>query len=116
VAGDWYSPYDGVTVSSPAELEVDHVMVLAEAWDSGAAEWSTARREAFANDLDEPASLIAVTAAANQAKADHDPAQWQPRHEDRSRYADAWVRVKVKWDLSADQAEVDALRGMLTAC
>ncbi|MCA1844109.1 MAG: HNH endonuclease family protein [Actinobacteria bacterium] len=54
VAGDWVSPYDGVTVTSPAELEIDHVVALAEAWDSGAAGWTTERRQAFANDRTKP--------------------------------------------------------------
>ena len=59
---------------------------------------------------------MAVTSADNQARSDHDPAQWRPRWEDWCRYGDAWVTVKVKWDLSADQAEVAALREMLTDC
>jgi hypothetical protein len=40
-----------------------------------------------------------VTAAANQAKPDHDPAQWGPRREDWCRYVDVWVTVKVKWEV-----------------
>jgi len=116
VAGDWFSPYDGISASSPADLEVDHVVALAEAWDSGAAAWNAEQRRAFANDLDEPAALIAVPSASNQAKSDHDPAQWQPHREDRCRYADAWATVKVKWDLAADEREVGALRDMLAGC
>ena len=50
-------------------------------------------------------------------KGDDDPAQWEPpRHDDWCRYATDWVEVKVRWDLSADQAEVDALRAVLDTC
>jgi hypothetical protein len=44
VAGDWFSPYDGLTWFDPAELQIDHVVLLKEAWDSGAWNWSNERR------------------------------------------------------------------------
>ncbi len=75
VAGDWYSLYDGLTFTDPAELDIDHMVPLAEAWDSGASSWDTARRQAYANDLDHPQALRAVSAAANRSKGDLDPGQ-----------------------------------------
>jgi hypothetical protein len=116
LTGDWYSPYDNITTTDPTDLDIDHVVALAEAWDSGAAQWTTGRRRAFANDLDEPAALIAVTSTANRSKSDSDPTQWRPRPDDWCRYATAWTTVKVKWDLSADHAEVDTLQEMLDTC
>lgn len=117
VAGDWLSAYDGYSTTDPSELEIDHVVPLAEAWRSGAWAWGPARRVAFANDLDEPRALAAVTAAANQAKRDRDPAAWQPSNRDAwCDYADAWVAVKLRWGLTADEAEVQALRSMLAGC
>lgn len=59
IAGNWLSIYDGKTVSDPAELEIDHVVALKEAWDSGAWSWDRSRQEAFGNDLDDPRSLRA---------------------------------------------------------
>lgn len=115
--GGWVSLYDGYTTDDPAELEIDHVVALAEAWDSGANTWDAARREAFANDLDLPGALRAVTAATNRSKGDKDPAEWQPPNRDAwCEYAADWISVKLKWDLSADQAEVNALRNMLRGC
>jgi uncharacterized protein DUF1524 len=115
--GTWISSYDGVTTDDGSELDVDHVVALAEAWRSGAAQWDTARRERFANDLDDPDALVAVTASSNRSKADQDPATWQPDNPDaRCSFAHAWVETKVRWDLTADQAEVDALRGLLARC
>jgi hypothetical protein len=117
VAGDWYSLYDGLTFTDPAELDIDHMVPLAEAWDSGASSWDTARRQAYANDLDHPQALRAVSAAANRSKGDLDPGQWKPTREAAwCEYANDWVTVKKAWDLSADQNEVDDLRVMLRTC
>src|SRR5581483_6752810 len=117
VAGDWYSLYDGLTFSDPAELDIDHMVPLAEAWDSGASAWTTARRQAYANDLDHPQTLRAVSAASNRSKGDLDPAQWKPTNEAAwCEYANDWVTVKKAWDLTADPAEVDDLKVMLRTC
>jgi hypothetical protein len=93
VAGDWSSIYDGVSTDQPGDLDIDHVVALAEASDSGAAAWDAARRRAFANDLDEPAALIAVTASSNRSKSDEDPAEWQPRVRTGSRVGQLRIRV-----------------------
>ena len=76
-SGSWYSAYDGATWTAASDLDIDHVVPLAEAWDSGASGWTTAQRQAFANDLTRP-QLIAVTDNVNQAKGDKDPAEWLP--------------------------------------
>ena len=60
--GRWISQYDNAIRYRASALDVDHLVPLAEAWDSGARSWSAAKREAFANDLTETRSLIAVTA------------------------------------------------------
>ena len=117
VAGDWFSAYDGLAFSDPSELDIDHVVALAEAWDSGAAGWDAARRRAFANDLDRPEALAAVSASSNRSKSDLDPGQWKPTREAAwCQYARDWVTVKKAWDLSADQNEVDDLKVMLRTC
>jgi hypothetical protein len=117
VAGDWYSLYDGLTFTDPAELDIDHMVPLAEAWDSGAASWDAGRRQAFANDLDHPQALRAVSASSNRSKGDLDPGQWKPTRDAAwCEYANDWVTVKKAWDLTADQNEVDDLRVMLRTC
>lgn len=117
MAGDWLSLYDGLTFTDPGELHVDHVVALAEAWDSGASGWDTARRRAFANDLLRPEALRAVSASSNLSKSDLDPGQWKPTRDSAwCEYANDWVTVKKAWDLSADQNEIDDLRVMLGTC
>jgi hypothetical protein len=115
--GGWLSIYDGYTTPDPGELEIDHVVALAEAWRSGASSWDAARRAAFANDLNDFRALAAVSASTNRSKGDRDPATWRPPSgEAWCWYADAWAMTKVRWGLSADHAEVESLRVMLPSC
>ncbi|MFD0343627.1 DUF1524 domain-containing protein [Streptomyces sp. NPDC127117] len=72
VSGTWYSEYDGLTIDSVSRIDIDHVVPLKEAWRSGASEWTTPERRAFANDLVH-SQLIAVSAGSNRAKGDKDP-------------------------------------------
>ena len=78
VDGDWFSSYDGLTWSDPGEVQIDHVVALKEAWDSGASQWDAARLEAFANDVDDPRTLCVVTGDVNLAKSANDPVNWLP--------------------------------------
>jgi hypothetical protein len=73
--GRWYSYYDGVSQTSASALDIDHVVPLAEAWDSGARSWSASRREAYANDLGDSHTLVGVTASLNRSKGDRDVAE-----------------------------------------
>ncbi|MFE7772582.1 HNH endonuclease family protein [Streptomyces sp. NPDC057445] len=116
VSGSWYSTYDGATWSAAADVDIDHVVPLAEAWRSGASSWTTSSRQAFANDLTRP-QLIAVTDNVNQAKGDKDPATWLPPLSSYNcTYARMWVHVKYYWNLSVDSAEKSALQSILNGC
>ncbi|SDK01145.1 HNH endonuclease family protein [Streptomyces indicus] len=115
-SGSWYSPYDGATWSAASDVDIDHVIPLAEAWRSGASSWTTARRQSFANDLAQP-QLIAVTDNVNQAKGDQDPAEWlPPRTAYTCMYVRMWVDVKHHYGLSVDSAEKSALQSALSGC
>lgn len=115
-SGTWRSPYDGATWSAASDVDIDHVVPLAEAWDSGAGSWTTAKREAFANDLSRP-QLVAVTDNVNQSKGDKDPAEWMPPTSSyHCVYARAWVHVKHHYDLAVDSAEKSALSSILNGC
>ncbi|MDK1343851.1 HNH endonuclease family protein [Streptomyces sp. 378] len=115
-SGSWYSPYDGATWTAASDVDIDHLIPLAEAWDSGADSWTTSRRQSFANDLTRP-QLIAVTDNVNQSKGDQDPATWMPsRTAYRCTYVRAWVQVKYYYDLSVDSAEKSALQNHLASC
>ncbi|MGQ0840334.1 HNH endonuclease family protein [Actinokineospora sp.] len=115
-SGSWYSPYDGETWTAASDVDIDHMVPLAAAWRSGAAGWTTDRREAFANDLDSP-QLWAVTDNVNQSKGDQTPATWTPPLAAHAcEYARAYTHVKHTWSLSVNAAEQAALQDLLAAC
>lgn len=115
--GQWYSPYDDRYIQGPTGLDIDHLVPLAEAWDSGASTWSAAEREAYANDLGDDRALIAVSAASNRSKADQDPTTWMPPAEGyRCQYATDWIADKLRWSLNLDEAEKVALTDILARC
>ena len=108
--GRWWSFMDGATWTNPADVDIDHLIALAEAWDSGARNWGPVRRQNFANDLAYAGSLNAITDDVNSAKGDRDPAQWlPPRVEGRCRYVATWIAVKWRWSLAVDATEKAAL-------
>ncbi|MGW3275768.1 HNH endonuclease family protein [Streptomyces kronopolitis] len=103
--GSWRSYYDDKTVTDARKLDIDHVVPLAEAWDSGASKWTPKRREQYANDLD------------NRTKGDKDPGEWMPPAKDATcTYATDWVAAKLRWKLTADAVEVKALRTVAAGC
>ncbi|GAB3423994.1 HNH endonuclease family protein [Flindersiella endophytica] len=115
--GRWYSYYDNVYWTAPSDLDIDHFVPLAEAWDSGARNWTTSRRQSFANDLGDSRTLVAVTDDVNQAKGDKDPAEWMPSYSSaRCRYINEWVAVKLRWRLTVNSAEKTTLTNYANSC
>jgi hypothetical protein len=115
--GKWFSAYDGVETTDASTFDIDHVVALKEAWDSGANSWTADRRQSFANDLENAFSLIAVTASSNRSKGEKDPAEWLPtRTTYKCTYVIEWIRVKKAWNLTVDQAEYNALQRVLATC
>jgi hypothetical protein len=115
-SGSWYSPYDGITAYYASDIDIDHVVPLAEAWRSGASSWTTSKRQSFANDLSYP-QLIAVTDNVNQSKGDRDPSTWKPpRTAYYCTYSKMWIRSKYHWGLKLQSSEKSALQSMLNTC
>jgi hypothetical protein len=116
VAGDWVSPYDGARWSSPTDVDIDHVVALKEAWDSGAWAWSSATRKAYANDTSDRRTLLAVTDNVNQQKSDKDPSNWVPPLKlNLCTYLGNWISVKARWNLSMDQSEWGRIKNLLNS-
>lgn len=137
-AGKWTSPYDGASWTDASDLDIDHMVPLKNAWivgfppflsllapedciltrvtQSGANEWTTDKRQQYANDVVRP-QLWAVTDNVNQSKGDRSPDAWKPPLTSfYCVYARAWVQVKSYWDLSITSAEKTALTSMLATC
>ncbi|WP_373303498.1 HNH endonuclease family protein [Streptomyces cinnamoneus] len=116
VSGHWTSAYDGKLLNAAGQLDIDHMVPLANAWRSGADTWDTDKRKAFANDLGH-SQLIAVSAASNRSKGDQSPDQWRPPLSSYwCTYSRAWTHVKHLYRLSVTQPEQDMLNTMLNTC
>jgi hypothetical protein len=106
--GTWVSSYDNKTFKgSGSGLDVDHMVPLAEAWRSGAWQWTSEEREKFANDLQDERVLIAVSATSNRSKSDKDPANWLPKGSKEAvcDYVFNWAAVKYRFSLTIDPKE-----------
>jgi hypothetical protein len=115
--GRWFSYYDWVSWTNTSDVDIDHMVPLAEAWDSGARTWSTATRQAFANDLGDYRSLVGVTDNVNQSKGDKEPADWKPPLTSFwCTYARAWILVKWYYAMTVNSAEKSALISLLGYC
>jgi hypothetical protein len=115
--GRWYSYYNNAYYTLTSDLDIDHMVPLAEAWDSGARSWTTSRRRSFANDLGDSRSLVAVKDSVNQSKGDKDPAEWMPSYSGATcRYVREWVAVKIRWRLTVNSAEKTRLTSLANSC
>ncbi|MDT0268284.1 HNH endonuclease family protein [Streptomyces sp. DSM 44915] len=115
-SGTWLSLYDNVTVTEAGDVDIDHMVPLANAWRSGANEWTDDEREVFANDLIRP-QLLAVTARSNREKGDQGPDTWVPEaSEFHCVYGRAWTEVKHHYDLTVTAAERETLTELLDTC
>ena len=93
------------------------MVTLVLALACGAWNWSTNRREQYANYMEDPQHLIAVTASANRSKGARGPDQWKP--EDRTywcQYATDWITIKSTWELTVTESELAGLNQMLYTC
>ena len=120
LTGTLLDPYGGGRIEfrrgpdGSAEVQIDHVVALADAWQTGAQALPAPAREALAND---PANLLAVDGDLNQAKGAGDAATWLPPHKPfRCRYVLRQVRVKAAYGLWVTAAERDAISRELGHC
>ena len=114
VTGSWYDPFTNTTFTDASSLDVDHMVPLKEAHESGAYLWSASKKQEYANDLSSGLSLIAVSGSANRSKGSRDPAEWLPTNTSyQNTYASNWSSIKVKWELTADEDEIAALKSIL---
>ncbi len=115
VGGILVDPYTGRRLRfASTGLDIDHVVALVDAWQSGAARFRPGKRLAFAND---PLNLVAVSIEANRTKGGGNAASWlPPRKSFRCRYAALQVAVKARYGLSVTPPEREALERILSGC
>jgi hypothetical protein len=95
-------------------VQIDHVVSLSNAWQTGAQSWGASRREQFAND---PLNLLAVDGPLNSQKSDGDAATWLPPNRTFwCEFVSRQVAVKSKYSLWVTPPERDAMQRVLTRC
>jgi len=120
LSGELVDPYSGRRVQfrrgpvTSLDVQIDHVVPLANAWQTGAFGWSPAQRSAFAND---PAELLAVDGPLNERKGAADAATWLPPNKGfRCQYVAAQILVKHRWGLWVTPPEKAAATRVLAGC
>lgn len=118
ISGLLHDPYTGRTItfvkSRATAVQIDHVVALGDAWQTGAQGWSAGQRLSFAND---PLELLAVDGPSNERKGDGDAATWLPPNKSfRCSYVARQVAVKAKYHLWVTAAERAAMTRILDDC
>ena len=120
ISGILNDPYTGKIINfirgtdTSEQVQIDHVVALSDAWQSGAQEISAQERLQLAND---PENLLAVDGPANHQKSDSDAATWLPANASfRCPYVARQIRVKAKYHLWVKPAEKEAMINVLTPC
>lgn len=109
-AGEWQDPYGGSTHFKPAEIQIDHMVPLKNAYVSGASNWNAQARCVFANFMANDFHLIAVEGRLNQSKGDRDPSEWMPPDKTYTcTYLKEWLSVKLIWGLIMSPNEAAAI-------
>ena len=111
--GGMVSPYDGTRFASLSDSDIEHIIAVSEAHDSGLCAASAAVRRRFASDLD---NLTLATPELNRyQKRDHDAAEWLPEH-NRCWFVATIVAVRQEYKLTIDRREAAALDRILAGC
>jgi hypothetical protein len=118
LSGQLHDPYSGRVVefqrSNAFDVQIDHVVALADAWDTGAFRWAPRKRLHFAND---PLDLLAVIGSENMSKGDSDAASWLPPSKSyRCAYVSIQIRVIYRYRLWITPAEARAMSRLLATC
>lgn len=118
--GKLTDPYTGNMIyfirgqTTSDDVQIDHVVALSNAWQTGAQQLSAIQREELAND---PLELLAVDGLQNQAKGDGDAATWLPPNKNfRCQYVARQIDVKVKYQLWVTEPEKRAMLRVLSSC
>jgi hypothetical protein len=117
IAGQLLDPFTGKVIAFSATkvvIDIDHVVALSNAWQTGAAYFDKNKRTQIAND---PLNLLAVDSKLNRQKGDGDAATWLPPYKAfRCEYVARQVAVKAKYGLWVTQPEKVAIDKILSTC
>jgi hypothetical protein len=112
VTGRWISPFTNRVIQNAGDIDIDHVVPLAWAWEHGAREWSRDKRERFAND---PVNLFPVELSLNRSKGAKGPDQWLPPV-GQCGYVARFVRIMKQYGLTPSVQETNWMQSYLDRC
>lgn len=119
-SGNLEDPYTGKTIAfqrgqaTSSLVQIDHVVALHDAWNSGAKNWSVSKRTRFGND---PFNLLAVEGKANQNKSDKHAGKWLPSNKAyQCGYVARQIAIKAKYGLSVTAQEKQGMLRALHYC
>ncbi|MEO6703874.1 MAG: HNH endonuclease family protein [Jatrophihabitantaceae bacterium] len=119
-SGHLSDPYAGKSISfvrgvgTSTAVQIDHIVALSDAWQTGAQSLTKAVRTNLAND---PLNLWAVDGPTNESKGDKDAADWvPPKTSSDCMYVARQVAIKKAYALWVTQAEHDAIASVLASC
>jgi hypothetical protein len=114
IGGEWIGPYTGETFNFANEIDIDHIVPLKHAYETGGSTWTRAQKRVFANDFE---NLLAVDKSANRSKGYKGPNEWKPQNQGYwCEYAQKWRRVKGKYGLLIRSNEELALKELEEQC
>lgn len=109
-SGVWFDPFSNDFIFNASEIEIDHIIPLKNAYESGAAEWTKERRCHFSNFLWDGSHLLPVFWIENRKKGDSDPSEYVPPSPVfRCKYLHLWMRIKATWDLALTPEEMQSI-------
>ena len=106
IAGRWTDPFSGQVFTDPKKLDVDHMVPLKNAHQSGGRQWTYQKRKDYANDLTNTQHLIAVDKSLNRSKGAKGPDDWLPPLQSyHCQYVKDWENIKQLWKLTITPSE-----------
>lgn len=109
VFGCWLDQYTNIIYKDPIELDIDHLVPLKEAFESGAYNWTKEKKKEYYNYMKDKNHLIAVESSLNRSKGSKDVFEWLPT-KNVDVYIAQWIEIKATWNLSIDSEELKVLK------
>ena len=112
--GKWVDPYSSTVITDPSLVDIDHIVALQDAHESGGWRWIPEDKEKFANDLEQ---LTVSSRTTNRSKGSRGPDEWLPPLETfRCEYLDIWLAIKTRYGLELSCSEEATINQMKRTC
>lgn len=113
-SGEWVDPYSSTSITDPSLVDIDHIVALRDAHDSGGYAWSSDEKRLFANDFEQ---LTVSSRSTNRSKGAKGADQWlPPLAEFRCEYIETWTAVKTRYSLTMSDVEAALVGYMQKTC